>query len=196
MALHLSPRPGGNSEAMLAEFIRGAAAAGATAVIFSAAERRVEACLGCAVCETTGECVLSDDMDELYPLLESARRIVVSTPVFFYGVPARGKALIDRVQVLWARRHRLNRIAPRPEGRGFLLALGATRGEDLFLPVSLCLKYFFDALGFPKTFESLFFRRVEAPGDLGRRPDDLRLVYDAGLAFGGQADRAAQEVGA
>jgi hypothetical protein len=178
---------------MLAEFTRGAAAAGAEVFKFSVAERRVEPCRGCSACETTGQCVIdSDDMNELYPLLSSAKRIVVSTPLFFYDVPALGKALIDRTQVLWARRYALKQDPPRPEGRGFLLALGATRGRDLFVPVTLSIKYFFDALGFPKTFESLFFRQVEAKGDLEKRPDDLRLIFEAGLAFGRRADFEAE----
>jgi multimeric flavodoxin WrbA len=192
LGLHLSPRKGGNSEDALAEFIRGARQSGAEAETFSVADRRIEPCRACAACETTGVCVISgDDMGPLYPLLASVPLVVVSTSLFFYDVPAQGKALIDRTQALWSRRYALKQPGTlRPGGRGFLLALGATRGRDLFLPVNLCVKYFFDAIGLPKTFDSLFFRQLEAKGALKTRPDYLEQIYEAGLAFGRQRPQA------
>jgi hypothetical protein len=132
-------------------------------------------------------------MDELYPLLAEAKNVVVATSIYFYDVPAKGKALIDRSQPLWVRRYVFNRKEmQKPDGRGFLLALGATRGENLFTPVSLSVKYFFDALGMPKTFDTLFFRGLEKPDDLSKRPEFIAEIREAGLAFGRKilSDRA------
>jgi hypothetical protein len=193
LSLHLSPNQGGNSDAMLAAFAQGAAETGLEVARFSVAGRRVEPCLGCNACESTGRCVISDDMDDLYPLLAAARNVVVSTSIYFYDVPAKGKALIDRAQALWCRRYFLNDTDMlKPDGRGFLLALGATKGENLFVPVSLSIRYFFDALGLPKTFETLFFRGLEKPGDLTRQPDLVTGLREAGLGFGRRilSDRA------
>ena len=185
LGLHLSPRGGGNSEAMLAEFSRGAAAAGAEVRRVSVSDHRIEPCRGCSACEAAGQCPIADDMEGIYPLLARAQFVVVATSIFFYDVPAKGKALIDRAQALWARRYLLKRPdALKPDGRGFLLALGATRGENLFVPVSLSIKYFFDALGLPKDFQSLFFRQVEGLGALEKQPEKRRLIYEAGLDFG------------
>jgi len=131
LGLQLSPRLGGNSDIMLSAFAEAAGETGLEVIKFSVAERRVEPCLGCASCDATGQCVITgDDMEELYPLLARARNIVVSTSLYFYDVPAKGKALIDRSQALWARRYVLNQKEMlKPDGRGFLLALGATRGK-------------------------------------------------------------------
>ena len=185
LGLHLSPRRGGNSDAMLAEFSRGAAAAGAEVRRFSVSDRRIEPCRACSACEAAGQCPISDDMAEFHSLLAQVRRIVIATSVFFYGVPAQGKALIDRAQVLWVRRYVLKRpLAVKPDGGGFLLALGATGGGDLFGPVSLSVKYFFDALGWPRDFQSLYFRRVEEKGALEKRPEMMSRLYEAGFGFG------------
>ncbi len=188
LALHLSPRPNGNSAAMLDKFLQGARDAGADAVSFSVADHNIKPCIGCSACEKTGECVITDDdMGELYPLLASAPMVVLSTSLFFYDVPAKGKALIDRVQPLWSRRYTLGRTETlRPDGRGFLLALGATKGKDLFVPVHLCVKFFFDAIGFPRTFESLCFRQVEHLGDMVNNDEYMAQVYEAGRTFGAQ----------
>ncbi|MDR1920476.1 MAG: flavodoxin family protein [Candidatus Adiutrix sp.] len=186
LALHLSPRKNGNSAVMLDEFVKGARSAGACTVSFSVSDHVIKPCQGCGSCEATGDCVISgDDMGGLYPLLAAAPMIVVSTSLFFYDVPALGKALIDRTQPLWSRRYALGQTETlRPEGKGFLLALGATKGKDLFLPVGLCIKYFFDSIGFPRHFDSLFFRQIEGLGGFEKDPDRLRQVYEAGLAFG------------
>ena len=186
LALHLSPRKDGNSAVMLEEFIRGAKDSGAEVESFSVADHHIKPCLGCSVCEKTGECIIiDDDMEPLYPKLASAPKVVVSTSLFFYDVPAAGKALIDRTQKLWSERYVFNKISNlRPEGQGFLLALGATKGQDLFLPVNLCVKYFFDAIGLPKKFDSLCFRQVEKLNDMKNNPGHLARIYEAGKAFG------------
>ncbi len=186
LGLHLSPRKKGNSADMLAEFSRGANEAGAETGCFSVAEHNIKPCMDCGACEKTGNCVITDDdMKPLYPILATVPKVVVSTPVFFYEVPAQGKALIDRTQPLWSRRYALNKTETlRPDGRGFLLALGATKGQDLFVGLSLCLKYFFDSIGLPKDFDSLCFRQIEASGELARHPDYLELIFEAGKAFG------------
>lgn len=186
LGLHLSPRKKGNSAVMLEEFLRGAREAGAATLSYSVADHNIKPCLGCGACEKTGECVITDDdMGELYPLLASAPMVVVSTSLFFYDVPAQGKALIDRTQPLWSRRYTLGRTETlRPEGQCFLLALGATKGKDLFMPVSLCVKYFFDSIGMPRTFDSLCYRQIESFGDMAKHPEHMKEIYKSGLAFG------------
>ncbi len=183
LALHLSPRQGGNSEILLDDFIEGAQSAGARVEKVSVSGRRIEPCTGCGACESSGSCILSDDMDELYPKLLAASKLVVSSSLFFYDVPAAGKALIDRVQPLWARRYTLKNLPAKPGAKGFLLALGATKGEDLFVPIHLTVKYFFDALGLPKKFDSLCLRQVEKMGDMASRQADRQKAREAGASF-------------
>jgi multimeric flavodoxin WrbA len=134
--------------------------------ILSVAGRRIEGCLGCGSCYQTGECVIEDDMAVFYPPVEAATRIVVATPVYFYGVPALGKAMIDRLQVFWSRIYKLGqkRVFPE-EPQGLVLAVGATKGQDLFTPIILCAKYLFDSIGFPKKFPFVGFRSIEQPED-------------------------------
>lgn len=185
LALHLSPRKNGNSAAMLDEFLSGAQSAGARAEKFSVADLAIGPCIECGSCETTGECIFEDDdMRLLYHPLATAKKIVIATSLFFYDVPAQGKALIDRTQPLWSRRYPLKQTATlRPDGSGFLLAVGATKGKDLFVPVHLCVKYFFDSIGFPKEFESLCYRQLEAADAFTKRPDLMEEVYKAGQGF-------------
>jgi multimeric flavodoxin WrbA len=58
--------------------------------------KEVGACAHCDYCLVNKECVLQDDMQELYVLLTEANGIVIATPVYNGGVSAQIKAVMDR----------------------------------------------------------------------------------------------------
>ncbi len=181
-ALYFSPRVKGNSDLLLDEFLRGASEAGVGAKRIYARKLNVQACTECGGCDETGECVLRDDMDELYPILIEAEKVVVVVPIFFYGLPSDGKAIVDRSQALW-NRVRLKPELKRPHGRGFFLGIGATRGQNLFEGPTLTIKYFCDALGLPLQIDTLTFRRVEAKGAIKEHPTAMADAFAAGKKF-------------
>lgn len=74
----------------------------------------VAGCMGCDACRDNiarlvelGEealeddfapCIIDDDMQEIYELIDSADEITVVSPVYFAGPPSQLKALLDRLQ--------------------------------------------------------------------------------------------------
>ncbi|MDR2613215.1 MAG: flavodoxin family protein [Deltaproteobacteria bacterium] len=165
LGLHMSPREKGSSALLLERFSEGAKRAGASVEILSVSKLDIRGCAECGKCNETGACVfVDDDMAAVYSAWETATRIVVATPVFFYDMPSQGKAILDRSQAFWSRRYMLNQNKEGvPGAKGFLLACGATKGKDLFVPVTLAVKYLFDSIAFPKTFPVLSFRQIETP---------------------------------
>jgi arsenate reductase len=116
---------------------------------------------------------------EIYGLMRKADIIVAASPVFFYNVSAQLKALIDRSQTLWARRYMLKLKDPGSHiRRGFLLAVGATAGKQLFDGMQLTAKYFFDAVGADFT-GSLTYRRIEGRGQIKEHPTVAKDVAKA-----------------
>lgn len=182
LGFYTSPRKGGNSDQLLDAFLRGAADAGAEIKSFYSRRLKIHGCLECGGCDKTGECVLHDDMDQLYPLLIEATRVVFAVPVFFYGVPSEGKALIDRSQALW-NRNRLDPGLKRPQGKGFFIGVGATKGQNLFDGSILTIRYFLDAIGLPDDMDMLVYRRIEGKGEIERHPTALTEAYEAGKKF-------------
>jgi arsenate reductase len=169
-----SPRRQGNTDLLLAAFLDGAQAQGAEVLKVDVAFKNIAPCQGCRFCEEHGFCRQhDDDMREIYYLLRRADVVVIATPIFFYGPSAQLKALIDRSQALWARRYVMKVIDPKARFRkGFLLAVGATKGKDLFTGTSLTAKYFFDAVA--ARYEGfLGFRQMEEPGAIARHPTAL-----------------------
>ncbi len=104
LGIYGSPRKGGNSDMLLDEALKGAADAGAAVSSLRCCDLDISGCMECAGCDATGECVVDDDMQQVYPLLGEADVIILASPIFFYSLPAQAKALIDRCQAMWCKR--------------------------------------------------------------------------------------------
>ena len=174
LGLQGSPRIKGNSAVLLSGFLDEAARLGARTELVNVAKKKITPCQECGTCEKKGFCPIDDEMQELYPLLRQAELIVMATPIFFYGPTAQMKAVIDRSQALWSRKYALGLEDPGRKWRqGYLLAVGATRGKNLFEGTILTAKYFFDAVG--AQFEgSLEYRKIEHLGDIQTHPTALQ----------------------
>lgn len=59
----------------------------------------VDPCLACDYCELGEGCIIEDEMQGLYALIDEAESIVVVSPIYFAGPPAQFKAVLDRFQV-------------------------------------------------------------------------------------------------
>lgn len=175
-----SPRKGGNSERLLQAFMEGLLTEGIRGEILKVNELKIGPCQGCRFCEREGYCKLEDGIEEVFELLRRSDVIVLSSPVFFYGFPAQTKVLIDRSQVLWARKYRLGLSDPKERWRkGILLAIGATKGQNLFYGLELSFRYFMDSIG-GKLEKVLSFREIEKPGDIERHETALSLAFSLG----------------
>jgi multimeric flavodoxin WrbA len=167
----------------LDKVLEGAGSAGAEIEKIYIRKLTISGCQECGGCDQTGECVISDDMDSIYPLLWESDIVVLSSPIFFYGITSQAKALIDRSQALWSKRVLEKTPEQRKQydhGRGYFVAVGATKGKNLFEGVQLTAKYFFDALD--KNYEDgLFFRAVEGKGRIIEHPTALKEAFDFGV---------------
>jgi multimeric flavodoxin WrbA len=183
LGIYGSPRKGGNSDRLLDRALEGAQSAGAEILRVYARDLKMSGCIECGGCDKTGECVVKDDMQNVYPLMEEADVIILSSPIFFYGVTAQVKALIDRAQARWAKKM----LTKTPEemrvyeaGKGYLIAVGATRGKNLFEGAILTAKYFFDALDM--SYEGgIFFRSLEKKNAVQENPEALQEAFTMGI---------------
>lgn len=184
LGIYASPRVGGNSDLLLREMLRGAAEAGAIIEEVFLRDLQFGPCTECGSCTETGECILKDDMQLVYPRLEWADRTILASPVFFYGVTAQLKAMIDRCQALWCKKAFLHKIPPPTvSGRkGFLLSVGGTKGKRLFDGSIMTARIFFESIGV--VFEGhLGYRQIDHKGAILEHPTALTEVFEAGKRF-------------
>ena len=91
-----SPRQLGNSALLADAYIQGVKAAGHTVQVIDAAHSDIHPCTGCIHCGYEGPCVQKDDMEIIRTQLLGADMVVFVTPLYYYGMSAQLKTLIDR----------------------------------------------------------------------------------------------------
>ena len=96
LGLSCSPRKSGNTEILVAEALEGARNEGAEVELLSVSGKDIKPCDGCQACIRTSECHINDDMQTLYRALEEADGIIFGTPIYFYGMAAQAKTIMDR----------------------------------------------------------------------------------------------------
>lgn len=174
-----SPRIKGNTDLLLDEALKGAQGQGAEIEKIVVDKLKIAPCKEYYGCLRDGDCVIRDDMDGIYPKLLEADRIIVASPIFFYGVTAQVKALIDRCQAIWARKYVLKQKLSNKERKGAFIAVGATKGKQLFDGSILVIKYFFKAIDVSYVDE-LLVRGVDKRGEIKDQPVALFEAFELG----------------
>lgn len=134
-----SVRKGGNTELLAQSFVNGAVKNNDVEVV-SVADYHVNPCIGCNSCfkREGNKCFQEDDMTKIYEKLESADMLVIASPVYFYGISAQLKAVIDRLHTPMRNNFNIKKMA--------LLLVGAAQLPELFdsiiMQYKLILKFF------------------------------------------------------
>jgi multimeric flavodoxin WrbA len=205
LAIHGSPRKGGNTEVLLDCFLEGASGFCESIDRVSLRDLEYTPCTECDGCQKTGQCVFNDMLGPLFDKLLSFERVVFSYPLFFLGPPAITKAFIDRGQFLWVRKYIMNidpvshadeRAALRGTESGakqgaepgalrtaFLLSVGGFKGgEKVFRCNRTILKSFLPVCGLSYAGE-IFQGGIEHRGDVRLKEDLCERAREAGRFF-------------
>ena len=128
--LNGSPRRNGNTEQLAKAFAEGAGRRHEVELI-SVTDYSVHPCTGCNSCYTSEghRCVQQDDMAKICEKLRNADVLIIASPVYFYGISAQLKTVIDRLHTPIRNDFRIKKL-------GLILA-GAATLPDLFDPILL-----------------------------------------------------------
>ncbi|MDD4591455.1 MAG: flavodoxin family protein [Parabacteroides sp.] len=158
-----SMRRHGNTALLTSAFAKGAHESNNNITVISVADYTVIPCTGCNACRKreNNNCVIADDMQKILPVLIEADIIVIASPVYFYGLSARLKAIIDRL-------HQPARSAMKVKKLGLLLVAADTLPavfDPIVLQYHLILDYFH-----LKSIGEVLAYGVEAIGDIHDKP--------------------------
>ena len=168
-----SPRKGGNTELLAEAFAKGASAHHHVEIA-SVRDYQVNPCLGCNACfKANGICAQKDDMPVIYEKMRQVDMLVIASPVYFYGISAQLKAVIDRFHNPIRDTFHIKKMA--------LLLVGAASLPELFDAIlteyNLCLKFFnIEDAG------KVLVRGVKDKGDI-KNIDALNEAYKFGLSI-------------
>ena len=166
-----SPRKGGNTDLLVEAFVKGASQKHHVEVV-SVHDYKVNPCMGCNACfkNEANAGVQNDDMSLIYEKMSRADMLVIASPVYFYGLSAQLKAVIDRFHNPIRDTFSLKKMA--------LLLVGAATLPELFDSIlaqyRLCLNFFkLEDVG------HVLVRGVKDKGDI-RNTDALQEAFHLG----------------
>ena len=169
-----SVRKGGNTDLLVQAFAEGAGQNHDVEIV-SVADYNVNPCIGCNSCFSRegNQCFQDDDMHKIYDKLKNADILVIASPVYFYGISAQLKAIVDRLHTPMRKEFKIRKLA--------LILVGAATLPELFDPIKLqyqlVLNYFqLEDAGM------VLVRGARDKGDVKNSPA-LKEAYDLGISI-------------
>jgi multimeric flavodoxin WrbA len=95
-----SARPGGNTEILLDIALDKARSQGGEASKICLRDLTIGPCDGCNGCFSTGECIVDDDMQQVYDGIREADGIIWASPVYYWSMSGLTKMAMDRTYAL------------------------------------------------------------------------------------------------
>lgn len=169
-----SMRKGGNTDLLAQSFVDGANKYNEVQVI-SVADYKVNPCIGCNSCfaREGNKCCQNDDMTAIYDKLRNADIVVTASPVYFYGISAELKAIIDRLHTPMRNEFHIKKLA--------LLLVGAAELPNLFDAIKMQYQMILDYFHLEDA-GMVLVRSVKDKGDI-KGNIALKEAYDLGVAI-------------
>ncbi|MHB8086107.1 MAG: flavodoxin family protein [Dehalococcoidia bacterium] len=178
-----SPRRGGNTDRLLNEAVAGAASKGARIKHVTLNDLEIAPCQHCDGCvQTGGICAIADDMLWLLNDLREFDRFILASPVFFMGVTAQAKAMIDRCQALYVIKYLLKLPVGLKKGvvrKGAFISVGGRKHDDLFDGSIATVKSWLNVLDAEYAGE-LLVRGIDHFNDIEANPAAIKEAYALG----------------
>ncbi|MBC7107207.1 MAG: flavodoxin family protein [Methanomassiliicoccales archaeon] len=174
-----SPRIGGNSDLLLDAALDGARGAEGSVEKIIVEKLDLHGCRECDSCMHTGNCKFHDDMELIYDLIDQLDVMIISSPVFFSGVPGQLKMMIDRCQCIWARKFiRGEKIGGGKRRVGGIILVGG-KERSHFEGLLFTLKTFFMTIDVELTGQ-LTFAGIDKRGTILDHPTALADARELG----------------
>lgn len=166
-----SMRKNGNTARLTQSFAEGAARNNNVEIV-SVADCKVNPCIGCNSCFTRegNKCFQNDDMLQIYEKLKNADIVVIASPVYFYGISAQLKAIVDRLHTPMRNTFHIKKLG--------LLLVGAAELPNLFDPVIMQYQMVLDFFKL-ESIGIVLVRGVKDIGDIENNPA-LKEAYELG----------------
>ncbi len=166
-----SVRKNGNTVRLAQSFAEGAEEHNNVEIV-SVADYNVKPCIGCNSCFTRegNQCFQNDDMVRIYDKLRNADIVVIASPVYFYGISAQLKAVVDRLHSPMRNTFRIKKLG--------LLLVGAAELPNLFEPIIMQYQMVLDFFKL-ESIGMVLVRGVKDIGDIEGSPA-LKEAYELG----------------
>ncbi len=102
--LNGSPRPEGNTAAVIKECARVIEAKGVEAEVISLAGKKIGSCVACYRCQENGRCALDDGLNDIADRVRGAKGFIVASPVYFGTARGEVMSVLQRIGMISRRK--------------------------------------------------------------------------------------------
>lgn len=110
VVISTSLRANSNSDALAKAFAKGAEDAGNNVEFISLKGKNIGFCIGCLACQSTGSCVIKDDVIDITEKVLNGDIIAFSTPIYYYEMSGQMKTLLDRMNSMYPKDYKFRDI--------------------------------------------------------------------------------------
>lgn len=177
LVISSSLRVKSNTDRLARVFADGAAEAGNTVEYVNLRDIDIAFCVGCMGCHKRGDghCFMHDDVDALVQKIRDADVLAFAAPVYFYGLSAPLKAVLDRTNPLYKLEHAFTDI--------YLLSCAAEASAHAFDKMRASLEGWIECFPGVRLAGEVCAGGVEAPGAIEEMPDVLARAHALGKAI-------------
>jgi multimeric flavodoxin WrbA len=181
LGIHGSPRLNGNTDILLDEALMAAMSAGGEVEKIRLAELTFEGCRSCGGCDVSAECIVKDDLQQLYSRFIEFDRFILATPIFFKGVSGLTKNFIDRFQCHWVGKYRLKEVPWDPDQKrmGAFISTCGAESKEMFTPAVATVKAWLVTLDIEYKYE-LLASGMDAKGEVSLHQELLEQARELG----------------
>ena len=165
--LNGSPRPSGNTAAMVESFKNGAESKGHIVNVVNIGTMKINGCIACEYCHNNGngKCIQQDEMQSLYPYINDSDMLVIASPVYYWSFSGQTQSVITRFYCLG-----------RPNPRKYAMLLSSGSPEVYDAPIS----QYKDILSF---FGAQDMGIITAYGSQNKSEAKLKECFDFGASL-------------
>ena len=174
-----SPREKGNSAVLAEQLAAGAREIGAHVESIYLHGLDIRPCDACEECRETGECIIEDDMQNIYPKVTAADVLVFASPIYWFTISAQLKLCIDRWYSFQATRWQ--------EFHGKQAAIILTYGDtDLYTTGAINAIHTFETMTrfLHSEIVGIVHGSVNDVGEVEKHPELMEQAYKLGQRLG------------
>ncbi len=172
-----SPRPNGNTSAIVSEIIRGLEKHNIEVTQYCLNQLNISYCCGCKSCYNTGKCVINDDVSKVVDAIFSSQLVIVASPSYWGDVTGQMKVFIDRCTPYCNTNDA--RFPTQSGQKGVAVAVRAGQNKKENLNLVHTIEHFLGHLDIP-LISHFTVEGISSESDLLQRPQILADAY----AFG------------
>lgn len=179
-----SPKKNGNVDLLVSQVLKGAASQGAQTSKIYLNDLNIKPCQSCGKDPKPKHCLINDDMNQIYDILETCDAIVFGSPVYFDTVSAQAKLMIDRCNCLMPYVQRPNGTAGferriSKQKKGIFIAVAGSEQE--FNTIQATVNGFFNWTNI-QPFETIFYSHEDNKlGGIKSNRKRLNKAFEVGV---------------